>query len=187
MLKEAVDATLQTIENRTRLYRNLVVCVAIISIASILLSIILLSWVPLCGLVLLPPLTGAFLFLDSRQVRRWQARVIEMWRSGLILKEFEGTITGFRHVPPHTLNGMLSTLPKDSGQFRRDRATEEEKAFWAEKIDALGRRQEWETLIGAAALTLAIASLIGVAAFSYIMFIPFAAGLTALLIVLRKK
>jgi hypothetical protein len=187
MLKEAVDATLQTIERRTRLYRNLVVCVATLSIASILLSIILLSWIPACGLILLAPTTGAFLLLDGRQVRRWQACVIEMWRRGLILKEFERTVTSFRHVPPHSLNGMLSTLPKDSSQFNRDQATEEEKTFWAEKIDALGRRQQRKTLAGVAALTLAIASLIGGAVSRNLVFFSFAAGLTALLMVLRKK
>jgi hypothetical protein len=187
MIKEAVDATLQTIERRTRLYRNLVVCISVLSIISILLSIILLSWVPAYGLALLAPLTGAFLYIDSRRVRRWRAGIIDMWRFGLSLKEFERTITSLRYVPHHSLKGMLSTLPKDSGQFKRDQASEEEKAFCAEKIDALGRRQEWKTLAGAAALTFAIASFIGVAISRNVVLFPFAAGLIIILIVLRKK
>ncbi len=187
VVKEAVNATLRTIERRANLYRNLIISVAVLSALSILMSVIFRSWLPLCGIVLIVPLTGGFLLLDSRQVRRWQADIMEMWRfRSLNLKEFEKMISGFRHVPAQSLDGMLSTLPKDSNQFKRDYASEEQKAISAERIDASGHQQERRTLVGTVALTLMLSCLIAAAHFRSVALLLCFAGLAMFLAILRK-
>ncbi len=187
VVKEALNATLSTIARRAKLYRNLIISVAMLSVLSILISVIIRSWLPLCGIVLVVPLTGGFLLLDSRQVRRWQANMMEMWRfRHLNLKEFEKMISGFRHVPAQSLDGMLSTLPKDSSQFKRDDASEEEKAISAERIDAFSRWQQWRTLMGTVALMLMFSCLMAAALFRSAAFLFCFAGLAISLAILRK-
>jgi hypothetical protein len=80
-LLDAIDITNRTIEARAGLYRNLVVAVCAVSVLSILVAVLFRQWMSLAGLVLLVPLTGGFLFLDSRLVRRWRAGIVEMGRS----------------------------------------------------------------------------------------------------------
>jgi hypothetical protein len=82
---------------------------------------------------------------------------------------------------------MLSTLPKESDHFKRDQASEEEKALRAGQIGAISRRQERRTLVGIAALSLMLMSLIGAVLFRHILFLPWAAVFAVLLIVLRKR
>jgi hypothetical protein len=79
-LLDAVDIMIRAIEDRVRLYRNLVVAVSTLSVLSILLSALFRQWLALTGLLLLVPLTGGFLFLDSRLVRQLRAGIVEMAR-----------------------------------------------------------------------------------------------------------
>src|SRR5258705_9410853 len=55
-LVEAIDFTLRTIETRARLYRNVLVAVALVSVGSVLASLIGWRVWPLAGLILIVPL-----------------------------------------------------------------------------------------------------------------------------------
>src|SRR5580704_4090640 len=104
VLLDAIDITIRTIEDRARLYRNLVVAVSAVSVLSIILSVLFRQWLALTGLVLLVPLTGGFLFFDSRLVRRWRGGIVEMMvLRGLDSVTFRNTISGFRHLPANAL------------------------------------------------------------------------------------
>ena len=115
MLVDAIDITLRAIQHRTKLYRNLVACVGGVSLASLLLAAVLHQWRVLSGLIILVPLTGGFLFRDSRLVCRWRNGILEMARSrGLDVAMFRKTISGFRQLPPHSLQAMLSNMSTNS-------------------------------------------------------------------------
>jgi len=112
VLLDAIDITVRAIEDRARLYRNLVVAVSAVSVLSIILAVVFRQWLALTGLVLLVPLTGGFLFFDSRLVRRRRAGIVEMMGlRGLDSATFLKTISGFRHLPPSALKAMLVTIP----------------------------------------------------------------------------
>ena len=155
----AIKATLRAMELRARLYRNLVVSVVTVALASLLSSALLWSWVPLLGMSLLVPLSGGFLLLDSRRLRRWRAEVINLWRfADLDLGVFEKSIRLDRRLPAHTLEGMLATLPED-----RAGLTEADKAALTEQLERHARREQRQTLMGIGALLSAIGLLIAAA------------------------
>src|SRR6516225_5900857 len=80
VLLDAIDLTLRAIERRRRLYRNLVLCVTTVSLASVLSAALLRQWMALSGFIFLVPLTGGFLMLDNRLFRRWRSEILEMAR-----------------------------------------------------------------------------------------------------------
>jgi hypothetical protein len=143
--------TVRTIKDRARLYRNLVVAVSVVSVLSILLSVLSRQWLALIGFVLLVPLTGGYLFLDSRIVRRWRAGIVEMTRlRSLDVVTFLKTISGFRHLPPNTLKAMLVTIPPSDG----------EQATVGATFDAMARKNELKILCSTGLLTVALGCLI---------------------------
>src|SRR5260370_31655590 len=92
VLLDAIDITLRATEERARLYRNLVVAVSAVSV----LAVFFRHWLALAGLIILVPLTGAYLVLDSRLLRLWRAGIVEMLRlRGLDVTAFSKTISGF--------------------------------------------------------------------------------------------
>jgi hypothetical protein len=112
---QAIEATQQTIQNRTRHYRNLVIMTTIIILLSLILAIIQFAWQPMLGCLSLIPANGLFIYLDNRQVNHWQQQLLDFWnQQQLDLEHFATTIAGFRHLPSHTLQGMLNTLPPKS-------------------------------------------------------------------------
>jgi hypothetical protein len=159
VLLDAIDITLRTIEGRARLYRNLVVAVSGVSMLSIIIAVLCRQWIPFAGLVLLVPLTGGFLFLDSRLVRRWRAGIIEMARMrSLDVATFLKTISGFRHIPPKTLKAMLSTIPASLEESRYETLRPEETVVDA-NFDALDRKNELKILCSTGLLTVALVCL----------------------------
>ena len=110
-MKEALLITNEAMSRRLMWYRNLVVCVAVLLVLSPILALILLSWKPLIGLLLLPPLCGYFAIQDGRIVRRWRNAILAMQRSGgLNLANFCCTIEMHRGYPKKTIKAMLETL-----------------------------------------------------------------------------
>jgi hypothetical protein len=49
VLADAIDMTLRTIEDRTKLYRNLIVAVSLVSMVSIVLAALFREWLLLAG------------------------------------------------------------------------------------------------------------------------------------------
>jgi hypothetical protein len=124
---EAVNATLRTIEKRTGLYRNLIVGVCLLSIGCIVFAVIRRNWMWLLGGGLLVPLTGAYLWLDTRLVGQWQACILTLWlHRGLGLEIYKRTMSSDPRVPSKTLEGMLSVLPGPNDSLHR--LSEPEKA-----------------------------------------------------------
>ena len=112
-VKDALDLTTQTIDRRAYRYRNLVVLVVLVGLVSGIGAVVLLSGLPLLGLLLLLPLCGGFHYLDSVLVNRWGNRLLQMWaEEELDLDAFVESIAAIRLLPPATLGAMLDTLPK---------------------------------------------------------------------------
>jgi hypothetical protein len=112
VLLEAIDATICTIRNRARLYRNLVIAVCTVPPLSVFLAIISGQWLAFAGLLFLIPLIRAYLFLDTRLVRRWRERIVQMVdRDGLDTATFGKTVSEFRFIPPRALGTMLAMIP----------------------------------------------------------------------------
>ena len=186
VLLDAIDITVRTIEGRVRLYRNLVVAVSAVSVPSILLAVLFRQWLALTGLVLLVPLTGGFLFFDSRLVRRWRAGIVEMARlRSLDRAKFLKTISGFRHLPPNTLKSMLSTIPP-SGEESRQETPQQEQAIAGANFDALERNNEMKILCSTAFLTGALVCLIAGAFYGSVALLVSGASLIVLLLVFGR-
>jgi len=186
VLLDAVDITIRAIEDRARLYRNLVVAVSAVSVLSILLSVLVRQWLTLTGLVLLVPLTGGFLFFDSRLVRRWRAGIVEMARlRSLDRATFLKTISGFRHLPPNALKAMLSTIPP-SGEESRQETPQLEQAIVGPNFDALERNNELKILCSTGLLTGALVCLIAGAFYGSVALLVSGASLIILLLVFGR-
>ena len=110
-VKTAIDRTLRTIEERARLYRNLVVAVSIVLIGSSVASIVLRLWWPLTGLALIVPATAMYLVLDTRLVRGWVAEMGSLQETDAMnLESFARGILSHPLLPKTTLIGMLNLL-----------------------------------------------------------------------------
>jgi hypothetical protein len=130
--------------------------VCAVSVLSILVAVLFRQWMCLAGLVLLVPLTGGFFFLDSLLVRRWRAGIVEMGHSrSLDVTAFLKAISGFRHLPPNALKGMLLTIPAG-----REESRQPEEAIADIDHDALDRKTELKILCSTGLLTVALVCLI---------------------------
>ena len=70
VLLAAINLSLRALEDRIRLYRNLVVAVCLLSISSVLAPLLFWRALPLAKLILVVALPGVFIFLDCRRVAR---------------------------------------------------------------------------------------------------------------------
>ena len=147
-MQAAIQATLTAIQNRARLYRNLVVLVTAVLIGSIVVAVVFRSLIPLIGFSLLVPLAGAYFILDNRCTRLWSKQVLEMWVAGkLDLTAFSGAVSAHPYVPRGTLEGMLGLLPEPHA-----RRTMEDRAVYISQQQAFARRYEVRTLVASAGL-----------------------------------
>jgi len=187
VLADAINTTLRAIEGRTRLYRNLVVAVSLVSVLSVCLAVFLRQWLALAGLIILVPLIGAYLLLDSRLLRLWRARIVEMVRSrGLDVTTFSKTISGFRHIPPNSLRVMIATLPAND-----DRTCQQESKTGPrvtnDEFEALERKNAWTILLVTSLLTLALICLISAAYTGSVVLLFLGACVATILVVFRKR
>jgi hypothetical protein len=186
-LLDAIDTTVRTIEDRARLYRDLVVAVSVVSVLSILLSVLFHQWLALIGFVLLVPLTGGYLFLDSRLVRRWRAGIVEMTRlRSLDVVTFLKTISGFRHLPPNTLKAMLVTIPPGS-EGSRQKDLQPEQAIMGTTFDAMDQKNELKILCSTGLLTVALGCLIAGTFFGSVALLLSGGSLIFLLAVFSRR
>jgi hypothetical protein len=161
VLVDAIGTTLRTIEDRVRLFRNLVVAVSMVSLFSIILPLFIRQWLALSGLTIIVPLTGGFLLLDSHMVLQWRAGILDMARlRGLDLAMFAKAISGFRQLPPDSLKAMLATLPVASDVTRQRRPLGE-LGVVGDEFKFLERKNTWRVLFSTGLFTLALLSSIG--------------------------
>jgi hypothetical protein len=185
VLLDAIDSTVRTMENRATLYRNLVVAVSAVSVLSIFFMVFFHHWIALAGLVLPVPLTGAFLFFDSRLVRRWRAGIVEMARfRDLDEENFVKTISAFRHLPPNALKAMLLTLPSKESQ---QEAPVLGQTTAESGIDALARKNESKILRFSGLLTVALLCLIAGAFYGSVVLLASGGGLIILLLAFGRR
>jgi hypothetical protein len=185
VLLDAIDITLRTIEDRGRLYRDLVVAVSVVSILSVLSAVLFRHWAAFVGLLLLVPLTGGFLFFDSRRIRRWRAEILEKsLMQGLDVAIFRKTISGFGHLPAGSLHAMLSTISSDENASQRQAR---EQNVIGDEFDTLTRKNEWRMLSATSLLTLALVCLAGTAVYQSLILQLGGAGLMTLFAFLRRR
>jgi len=185
VLLEAINLTLQTIECRARLYRNLLVAVSVVSVVSILTAVLCWRGWPVAGLILAVPLAGGFLLHDTRRVRRWFEEILQMRRErGLDAALFLETIGRFKHVPSRSLQGMLLMLAPDEGSGQDPKRQTAGRESWP---GSPLRAAEWRIMATTTALTLALGCLVfAVGARRLWLLIP-AGGLAILCGFLRRK
>jgi len=187
VLLDAIEVTLRTIEERARLYRNLVVAVSAVSVLSVLFAVFFRQWLALAGLIVLVPLTGAYLILDSRLLRLWRAGIVQMLRMrGLDVTAFSKTISGFRHVPPNSLNAMISTLPARP-ELTRQHVPRKEPGLVNDEFEALERKNAWRILLGTGFMTLALICLVSGVYFGSVTLLLIGGSLAILVVALRRR
>jgi hypothetical protein len=110
--RSALDHTCRTLELRARYFRNQVVAVALIGLASLTLSIWERSRSPLLGLSLWLPICGFCLIADVRLLSRWRAALFALWVNREIdLNPFRMAVNANPALPKGTIDAMLVTLP----------------------------------------------------------------------------
>lgn len=110
--RTAIDGTARVIERRAAFYRNLVVAVVVIGVASAAVALVARSLAGLTGILFLVPACGCFFHLDARLLNRWRSDVLACWSSGeLDLAALRHALNALPGLPRDTLNGMLVTLP----------------------------------------------------------------------------
>jgi hypothetical protein len=106
----SIDDTRQTLIDRSRAYRSLVIVVAcwilIVGAAAV-------ARPPLLVLAaLLPCFVSVYAAHDLRSVDRWRSRVLAHWREGSVrLPLFASTLRQVPFLPKGTIEGMLECLP----------------------------------------------------------------------------
>lgn len=110
--KEAMHRTTDTLERRAFHFRNLVVLIVVVALASPIVALV--RWNPLwlMGWLAALPLFSCFLVVDHYLVARWQRKILDAWLAGeLHLDNFVESMTSMRMLPRATLRSMLTLLP----------------------------------------------------------------------------
>jgi hypothetical protein len=111
VLLEAINLTFRTMERRTWLFRNLVVCVSLTLLGSLVLAVIFRKWIFLLGLLAPPFYAGCFVVIDGRTLRTWRDRVLAMRNErSLEVEQLKKLLSDLRHIPAATLQSMFATL-----------------------------------------------------------------------------
>ncbi len=118
--RSLIDLTSETLIERTKCYRYLVITFAIITLVSVCAIIVTMSWRPSTLLLFLFPAYSFFLVCDNRKLNKWRTQIIEAWKSKAIdLNALRQAITANKAVPQQILQGMLETLP-DAGDLVKE-------------------------------------------------------------------
>ncbi len=110
--RTAIDLTTQTIDKRSRFYRNLIIAVVLTSLTSISWAVVIWSLLPLSGFFLLFPICGLFFIIDVRVLNQWRIQLLQSWiRKDIDFRNFYDAINSISILPKNTLQGMLTTVP----------------------------------------------------------------------------
>jgi hypothetical protein len=176
---DAIDATRDTIVERARSYKRLVIAVSLGTVAAATAAIGLQDLRPLLALALLPSLVLNHVRCDLQKVLHWRARLLSAWGAGeLQLRIFGDTIRRVPALPSGTVEGMLDCLPDWDGQ----QTTPGSRAALAAVQSRIGRAAEAALGIralawGATAMALTLALLRREPL--WLLLCPLAAGLAA--------
>jgi hypothetical protein len=153
----------------------------LVTFASILTALVCWRGLPLAGLILVVPLTGGFLYLDTRRVSRWRAGILGLCVTrGLEAALFRKTMSQLKHLPQGSLQAMLATLPADSSN-----PPIQEGPLSPGRNAGKNSEPDWRIMVATAALTFALAG--AVAAWHWRSLLPLliTAGSTALFVLVR--
>jgi len=108
----AIDQTTQTIDRRSKHFRNLIVAVTFVGLGSTLWAGIAWSWLPLTGIFLLVPFCGLYLFIDGKLLDHWRQELFSVWEKGEIdFQALHDAVISISTLPKDSVLGMLDTLP----------------------------------------------------------------------------
>ena len=114
--RAAIDHTTQVIERRAWSFRNLVVAVVLIGLASLAWALGTRSLSGLVGCLFMIPACNLFLVADTKRLDDWRSALIERWTSrDLDFIAFLHAIRAYPGLPKSTVEAMLATLPSAGG------------------------------------------------------------------------
>ena len=109
----AIRATLLAIQRRAATFRNQIVLVVLLSLASIVAAIVAGRAACLTGFTLLIPTVGFFFWRDHRILTRWRSGLLAHWHSrALDFEAYRAAMLVVPATPGGTLRSMLDTLPR---------------------------------------------------------------------------
>ena len=171
----AVRATHGTLERRARAYRAAASCASIVLVVPILIAAARLAWRPLLFVALLVPVVAIFLVIDSRTVRAWQQRILEMWiRDALKLSDLRATLQGMRHLPTGTVRAMLDRLPASERPAELDQLIAAARSSLAAGCLERARREDRRAALSAIGATLLACALAAAGSIRALALLPVA-------------
>jgi predicted PurR-regulated permease PerM len=174
----ALNITFRTIEKRIKRYRYLVISVVLVTSVSILLAILYRQWLFVAGMILLVPLVGTFSILDSRSVRCWRTKILDMSRNtDLNLELFLKTADELRRFSPAALQNMLSIV----------RSAHKLKSAELAQFDEEQRKLEHKIVVATLFMTLALSCLMGSIFFRSLPMLLCGIGFTLPAVLLRRS
>jgi hypothetical protein len=108
----SIDAARDTIVQRARQYKWLVMGLSIVGLTSAAVALVIGSFWPLLVGLGVPSAVTGFFALDLREVQRWRRAALAAWADGeLQLDLLASTLKQVPNLPELTTLGMLETLP----------------------------------------------------------------------------
>lgn len=109
---DAIDATRDTIVDRARRYKRLVMAVSLGGLTALGLMLTGRTGGLVAFAALMPAMVLGFSLLDALSVQRWRAQLLQPWIDGrLQLDIFLRTMQQVPGLPQLTVAGMLDTVP----------------------------------------------------------------------------
>ena len=157
----AIEQTTRVLVRRAKSFRNLIVGVVTIGVASALGAIVARSALGMAGLLLLLPVVGFFFYADTILVRDWRAAILTRWtQRELDLSALRDAIRANPSLPSNTTSAMLATLPRtDSLVAEQAIASPTRKSVNVESRFAHARREDALLLNSCAAGVATIAAI----------------------------
>lgn len=112
---------------------------------------------PLRGFLLLLPLCGTLLYLDTRLVNRWQQQIMQMWIPGHVqLKTLSDVLLTTKTLPAGTLKSMLETLPTTADGTPKDMINPSTREAISRTVDVIMQCQGNRTMFVVLAVSVGI-------------------------------
>jgi hypothetical protein len=160
--RTAIDRTARVIERRARFYRNLVVAVVLIGVASLAVALLARSLAGLAGVLFLVPACGFFVHADARLLNDWRSGVLARWARGeLDLAALRPALHAHPGLPRDTLDGMLGTLPSTADLAEEQRILAPSRQAAAAANRAMHQVRSDLLLLDATVSGIAAAGLVG--------------------------
>jgi len=159
--RTAIDHTTKSIDTRARYFRNLIVIVVTLTLASIIAAAVARRFFPLAGLLLLLPACGFFFVLDAKLLGNWQSHLLEAWvRKDVDFRALCEALNAVPKLPKETLRSMLATLPSAGDLPAEQRISSNTREAVAAAVTDIQARQSDTVALKAAAAAIVSMSVI---------------------------